>query len=473
MPLTFGLPIPVVITDFAKSKSYSKDRGTRINKAFSYLAHDKTGTPYDRYALGSFAQRTSIPQNATIKYRIDCQSKIDSGTPVESNIGPQMTMELSWTALDATMAPYKDANSYQRQFCQDDSVQVVKMFALDSAQADEFSTVKTQGLKDRKKAKELYRGEYASFHLLSDGITGVFRLGTVAPNKLHEPYPDFYANIDEGFAALEAAGVTKLIVDLQSNSGGIICWGRYVLQTLFPQTVDSPYVYSLRASPLAQALTWATFWQDQEVKSPFGGLVDPMTGKEFVTDSWMNPGSRLPRRKGTFSREVTDRFCSAVQDIKGDSEDTMFEPQDIILLTNGLCGSTCAVLALQLHERYGVRTVAVGGEHGQSMMFTSFPGGAVQGNNTLWVQRIRKVFKTLPESAYTKGLEALLPKQLLANGQLAFTFRQVMSVSQPDQVSEYMRIPSEYRMDYTSARFRLPSILWEDVRDKVWEGMSR
>ncbi|KAF9092345.1 hypothetical protein BGX23_004388 [Mortierella sp. AD031] len=178
----------------------------------------------------------------------------------------------------------------------------------------------------------------------------------------------------------------------------------------------------------------------------------------------MNPGDKLQGREGTFSKKVTDRFCGAVDSIKGSADDALFKAEDILVLTNGYCGSTCAILALQLHERHGVRTMAVGGHHGQSMAFTSFPGGAVQANNTLWIQRVQKVFKTLPAYIRTPQLESLVPKELPVNGQLAFTFRQVMSVSDEDQVSEYMRIPSEFRMDYTTARFRMPSVLWEDVR---------
>ena len=267
---------------------------------------------------------------------------------------------------------------------------------------------------------------------------------------------------------MEAAGATRLIIDLQNNSGGIICWGRYVLQTLFPHTVDSPYIYNLRSSPLAQALARATFTNDQDIESPYMGLVDPNTGDELDDESWMVPGTTLPGREGFFSNHVTDRYCAAVEDIKGSSDETPFKAENMVILTNGFCGSTCAVLALQLHERYGVRSVAIGGHHGESMAFTSFPGGAVQANNTQWVSRIQQVFDMLPESAHTNKLRALLPQQLPANGQLAFTFRQVMSAAYPDRVSEYMRIPSEFRMDYTSARFRMPSILWEDVRKEVF-----
>ncbi|KAF9284559.1 hypothetical protein BGZ88_009923 [Linnemannia elongata] len=461
-----GQPAFDVVTKFAATKSYSKDRGVRLNKAFSYLAHDRTGSAYDRYALGTFAQRTKVPSNATIEYKIDCSAKQSKSTPEETPI--QTTMVLAWSALDTTMLPYDDAPSYRRQFCSQDSIQTVKKFVLDSADADDFGSVKTELHNGRKKSRELYRGPYASFHMLSDGITAVFRLGTESPNKQGNYKAGFYKNIDNGFAAMEAAGAKKLIIDLQNNSGGIICWGRYVLQTLFPNTVDSPYIYSLRASPLAQVLAKATFLYEQDVISPYEGLVDPATGEEVTDASWMTPGDKLHGREGKFSKKITDRFCGAVDEIKGAADEALFQPDDILILTNGYCGSTCAVLALQLHERYGVRTVAVGGHHGQSMAFTSFPGGAVQANNTLWVQRVQKVFNSMPILTRTPLIESLLPQTLPANGQLAFTFRQVMSANDEDQVSEYMRIPSEFRMDYTSARFRMPSVLWEDVREEVW-----
>ncbi|KAG0310680.1 hypothetical protein BGZ99_000213 [Dissophora globulifera] len=484
-----GKPAFDVITEYVKSKAYSKDRGVRINKAFSYLGHDKTGSPYDRYTLGTFAQRTAIPSNSTIEYKIDCQAKIEA---VSSSVRAKTakpsfktTLELAWSAMDATMSPFTDAASYHKQFCSSGSTQIVKKFILDSAKADDFDAVTIPNLsRNRKKSVELFRGPYASFHLLSDGVTGVFRLGTESPDKSQpvqergngvkagkdggSDYPSFYENIDEGFAALENAGAEKLIIDLQNNAGGIICWGRYVLQTLFPATVASPYIYSLLASPLAQALAKATFQYDEDVESPYEGLVDPQTGEEVTSESWIVPGQKLPGREGLFSSQVTDRHCPAVEDIKQSADEAPFRAKDIVLLTNGYCGSTCAVLALQLHERYGVRTVAIGGEHGQSMMFSSFPGGAVQANNTLWVQHVREVFEVLPQKARTAELEAMVPKQLPANGRLAFTFRQVMSASEPDKVSEYRRIESEFRMDYTVARFRMPTVLWEDVRDTVW-----
>ncbi|KAG0204408.1 hypothetical protein BGX28_003624 [Mortierella sp. GBA30] len=461
-----------VVTEYAKTKCYSKDRGVRLNKAFAYLAHDKTGSAYDRFALGTFAQRSSIPPKATVDYKIDCQSKIQASTSASVNIPRQTSIELSWSALDATMAPYSDSESYREQFCSDDSIQTVKKFVLDSASADDFSPGRVHVHNGRKKSKELYRGPYASFHMLSDGTTAVFRLGTESPSQENGDRSSFYSNIDEGFAALEAAGAERLIIDLQNNSGGIICWGRYVLQTLFPHTIDAPYIYNLRASPLAQALAKATFAFEQDATSPYIGLVNPDSGDEVNDDSWMIPGATLPGREGRFSEKVTDRYCAAVDDIKGSSDDGAFKAENMVILTNGFCGSTCAVLALQLHERYGVQSVAIGGHHGESMAFTSFPGGAVQANCTQWVNRVQDIFDTLPDSAHKERFRALLPQQLPANGQLAFTFRQVMSALYPDKVAEYMRVPSEFRMDYTSARFRMPSILWEDVREEVWGAIT-
>ncbi|KAG0357589.1 hypothetical protein BG005_003373 [Podila minutissima] len=464
-----GQPAFEAVTEYARTKSYSKDRGVRLNKAFSYLGHDNTGS-FDRYSLGTFAQRTFIPTNATIDYKIDCTAKFGPERSTNASASSLITLNLAWSALDSTMTPFTDGASYRQQFCSDNSIQTVKKFVLDTASPDDFSTVKVHLHGERKKSRELFRGPYASFHLLSDGITAVFRLGTESPNKLDAKHKGFYINIDNGFASMEAAGAKKLIIDLQNNSGGIICWGRYVLQTLFPQTVDSPYIYNLRASRLAQALAHATFTYDQATNSPYEGLVDPETGFEVEDVSWMIPGIPLPGREGAFSKRVTDRYCPMIDEIKGDAEDAKFRPEDIVILTNGFCGSTCAVLALQLHERYAVRTMAIGGHHGQSMVFASFPGGAVQANNTHWVHRVQAVYSTLPARMRTRELESSVPRQLPANGALAFTFREVMSASRPEQVSEYMQIPSEFRMDYTSARFRMPSLLWEDVRKEVWGG---
>ncbi|KAG0329285.1 hypothetical protein BG000_000133 [Podila horticola] len=460
------------VSEFARTKSYSKDRGVRLNKAFAYLSLDKSGGPFDRYSLGTFAQRSSIPANATIEYKIDCTAKLGSSFSTDSSDPSSITLNLAWSALDATMAPYTDGASYKQQFCSDNGIQTVKKFVLDTASPDDLSTDKVHLRGGSKRSRELFRGPYASFHLLSDGITAVFRLGTESPNKLDAKHEGFYTNIDNGFASMEDVGAKKLIIDLQNNSGGIICWGRYVLQTLFPQTVDAPYIYNLRASRLAQALAQATFTYDQVANSPYDGLVDPETGYEVEDASWMIPGIPLPGREGAFSKKVTDRYCPVVEEIKGDPEDAMFKAEDIVILTNGFCGSTCAVLALQLHERYGVRTMAIGGHHEQSMVFTSFPGGAVQANNTQWVRRVQAIYSNLPARMRTKELDSLVPRQLPANGQLTFTFREVMSASRPEQVSEYMQIPSEFRMDYTSARFRKPSILWEDVRNEVWKGQG-
>ncbi|KAG0232698.1 hypothetical protein BGW42_007952 [Actinomortierella wolfii] len=470
-----GKPAFEVMVDFARTKAYSKDRSVRLNKVFANLVHDRTGSYFDRYTLGAFAQRTHIPHNATVTYTIDCSAKHtssatkawDEDSSMEEPPQPQ-TFDLEWSALDATTRPYNSAKTFRNQFCTFDGSKTTKKFVLDNAVADDFHS--GHGLRHdiRLKSRELYRGPYASFHMLQDGETAVFRLATEEPNKDDKDHRMFYSNIDDGLEIIKDAGATKLIIDLQNNSGGIICWGRYVLQVLFPQTVESPYIYNLRASPLAQALAISTFNYKGDEVSPYEGLIDPLTGDEVQGADWIVPGVTLANRTGLFSHRVTDRYCSRAARLRESDAEVPFEAKDIVLLTNGYCGSTCAVLALQLKERYNVKTVAIGGHHDESMMFTSFPGGAVQANNTLWTERVHQLYAALPQEMRTPEMNARVPKYIPANGQLAFTFREVMSASQPDMVSEYMRIPSDYRMDYTTSRFRLPSILWEDVRQLVW-----
>ncbi|KAF9976940.1 hypothetical protein BGZ73_007450 [Actinomortierella ambigua] len=489
------MPAFDVMVEYASEKSYSKDKGVRLNKVFSNLVHDRTGGFYERYTLGAFAQRTYLPHNATVTYNIDCSTKHAANTRARSLQGREIRLDeqnvnkststtkapsspkaplqtkliLEWSALDASTRPYNSAKSFRKEFCTFDGSKTTKKFVLDSTVADDFHSGHGLHHDIRLKSRELHRGPYASFHLLQDGLTAVFRLVTEEPHKDDKDHRLFYNNIDVGMAKIKGAGARRLIVDLQNNSGGIICWGRYVLQTLFPQTVDSPYIYNLRASPLAQTLAVSTFWyKDDSDISPYEGLIDPITSEPVLDDTWMVPGVQLANRTGQFSHEVTDRFCTRVAELKDSQVDSPFEASNIVILTNGYCGSTCAVLALQLKERYNVSTVAIGGHHDQSMMFTSFPGGAVQANHTLWTERIHQLYRVLPGELRTVNMDASVPQFIPANGQLTFTFREVMSTSQPGMVSEYMRIPSDYRMDYTTARFRLPSILWDDVRKLVW-----
>ncbi|KAJ3283056.1 hypothetical protein HK104_010575 [Borealophlyctis nickersoniae] len=56
----------------------------------------------------------------------------------------------------------------------------------------------------------------------------------------------------------------------------------------------------------------------------------------------------------------------------------MWPVEDVVLLTNGLCGSTCAHAARLASDEVGIRVIVKGGTlHSRPFTFSAFPGGNV------------------------------------------------------------------------------------------------
>lgn len=160
--------------------------------------------------------------------------------------------------------------------------------------------------------------------------------------------------------AAKAAGRTRLILDLQGNSGGSIANLAALYFSLFPGST-LPVQFQARAHPqlpwlLAQrnASNFTLPWVFQiyrrldntpfpsassfigPVITPFGNTTTPATWDEnYVLPAHLNftlPWNSPP-----------------------------FHPSNITILTDGRCGSACAMVVTMLTHAHGVRTVAIGG----------------------------------------------------------------------------------------------------------------
>lgn len=50
-----------------------------------------------------------------------------------------------------------------------------------------------------------------------------------------------------------------------------------------------------------------------------------------------------------------------------------FKPQDIVIVGNGQCASTCAQFTTVMHERHGTRMVVFGGKPGEPLEYKGTP----------------------------------------------------------------------------------------------------
>jgi hypothetical protein len=184
-----------------------------------------------------------------------------------------------------------------------------------------------------------------------------------------------------------AAGKTKLIIDLQANGGGTILQGYDLFKQLFPD--EDPYgasrfrahgsidligkAYSAVASlgprekqgrnytiQLAQQ-SYFDYHTDMTVEGqPFSSWADKFGPIESNGDMY----TKLSRWNLSdpfvpfFSGGINVTGYGPLANVTGPPK---FEPENIVIVTDGYCASTCTIFTELLTQQAGVKTIAMGG----------------------------------------------------------------------------------------------------------------
>ncbi|KAH7408226.1 hypothetical protein DE146DRAFT_365948 [Phaeosphaeria sp. MPI-PUGE-AT-0046c] len=188
--------------------------------------------------------------------------------------------------------------------------------------------------------------------------------------------------------------VSKVVIDLQTNTGGNVYLAYNTFKQLFYH-ID-PYAASrIRSHKLADVLgnTYSTWWKeleqdfdgDNELNGEYynytaadewvvGNRINAASGRNF--SSWAEYSSQVTVKGDKFSAaqrfNLSDEvFDSAAFDgwipygygiaIDDNATPQVWDPKDIVILTDGACASTCALFVELMSHQAGVRTVAVGG----------------------------------------------------------------------------------------------------------------
>ncbi|KAF2826188.1 hypothetical protein CC86DRAFT_25972 [Ophiobolus disseminans] len=183
-----------------------------------------------------------------------------------------------------------------------------------------------------------------------------------------------------------AAGKTKLILDLQANGGGTILQGYDLFKQLFPDM--DPYganrfraheaidvigqTYSAIASlgprtgtgnvTIASAQSsWFDYHNDMTVDGePFSsweekyGPVEVNGDKYTTLNRWNLSDVYIPQASGGIN--VTG--YNSLANVTGPPK---FKPENIVIVTDGYCASTCTIFTEFLTQQAGVKTIAMGG----------------------------------------------------------------------------------------------------------------
>ena len=308
---------------------------------------------------------------------------------------------------------------------------------------------------------------------------------------------------------------TKLIIDVSSNGGGNIYQGYNVFKNLFPDLY--PYQTSReRAHPALNGIGQiASKYTNSSVY--FAAL---NATSELPLAFLAYPGSELNYREAANAQD--QNFASwadlyGPHQYKGDNFTSLFQPNltlpqnvlvagidvngfstrsntppsrpfpsssDIIILTDGICASTCSIFVELMREVAGVKVVTVGGRpNGQSSMAAV---GGTRGTRT-WsfgaINAFANASQTIAELQGTvddvkllndTGVTALIKayEQVAVRGSGYVNSRDLISkADQQDGVPAQFRYdPADCRIWYTAKSAFSPEALWEDVVKVAWGG---
>ncbi|KAF9629447.1 Peptidase S41 [Lasiodiplodia theobromae] len=231
---------------------------------------------------------------------------------------------------------------------------------------------------------------------------------------------EFQSTAREFLAEARAAGKTKLVIDVSANGGGTILLGYDLFKQLFP-AIDA-----FAAADRARA-TEALDLLGEKFSDIAAGVPRTLEGVEtnetlyeleadvvssylnFRTDtkpdgtafgSWADKFGPVPSAKGDeytdLSRwnlsDVLTPFNSGDIWVTGYGEGVKnatqpFKAEDIVVMTDGYCASTCTIFSRLMQDLAGVKYVAMGGRSPSSSSSTPITqaiGGVKGTNNWPW-----------------------------------------------------------------------------------------
>ena len=234
----------------------------------------------------------------------------------------------------------------------------------------------------------LDNGGVITGYFLNDGVTAVLSIPSFEVTG--ESVLSFSTTIGDFISQTKAAGLTRIIIDLQRNQGGSDLLAVDAFKQFFP-SIDPFNGARLRANDFGDSLgtTFTTYYTTQQLNESFYEALsadvwvapvylNAATGANFT--SWPEFFGPHPDRGDLFTTVQRDNLSSIIFDENAtDDSDTSsgiviygygnrsatspqpFSADQIILLSDAFCSSSCATFVELMHHQGGARTVVAGG----------------------------------------------------------------------------------------------------------------
>ncbi|EKM57181.1 uncharacterized protein PHACADRAFT_160711 [Phanerochaete carnosa HHB-10118-sp] len=307
-----------------------------------------------------------------------------------------------------------------------------------------------------------------------NGSTGVIKSFILPSNKtgvmfvgsFEGDFNQFQTDTDAAIKQFKASGVTRLLVDLTNNGGGFVCLGQFLHQYLVGTTnlgnAGNPGFQSTnRGNTLAKKI----------VASDIAlGLNDNLSF--YTPDNWaflnntemplthnyINPS--VPFTVNGVTDQDSQRFFDTcdLEFVVEPPEESPFDLNNVAIVSNGDCASTCAMFSTLMFERHQTKVAVFGGKPGEQLQYKGMAG-----NQVLEWTDIDNEIKT----ANLKD-DPLAPPDLLVNADFRHNWRTAWSFFNEQLPIAYVSELPQFRFPYTNATYNNPEALWTFAESKLF-----
>ncbi|CAJ0840704.1 6723_t:CDS:2 [Entrophospora sp. SA101] len=461
-------PALEVLTNYAyKNVFRSRDLGVRFNRVLSNLVY-KNGHFITSNFNQLFTRRSLLPESPIVTYTLKCHNYDDNQLTLKKKI------KRHWIAMSSRYDDFKDSQSYWENVCvKANQDEMIDDETLDKAQ--ELTLAQSYDHYDIGHGELVYKGQISGYYMVDDiGVAVVPSLSSV--NGMTEK--DMMEEILNGFQVLEQGGAQKLVLDFSNNRGGSISVANFFNDLLFPEThpnfpndmkLSKQIMAAFKVAhslPEIKMIFSTQYLLGYDTKKPFKNLKElfgnnlSLRGNQKVRytskfiDSYVEKSMNEILPSSSSSSDLNVDFENYHKNYKKYSSSMLpWNSTNIIIITNGVCGSSCALITQHLSEVHNVKTVAVGGFVSQKLSYSSFPGGAVYSE------------KLLHKSLKRMGLYSnpIFPMPFLIKAKMSFPIREVYSIKHKNKVLDFLFSPANYRLYYDEENVRDPSKLWVEA----------
>ncbi|KAI9498790.1 hypothetical protein BDB00DRAFT_950001 [Zychaea mexicana] len=407
-----------------------------------------------------------LPAQEIHAYKLRCLKK---GTkPTDEDYDEPFTVKVPWVA--EVPQGFSDADSYWQSYCQSSYASSSPFGKRNAAwtegtsdelkrihEGQAFDLAPTGNSNDAGTSAD---GRYMKFIELDEKV-GVIDIQSFSVDM--QDRAEFAANFTAGLEKFEKNGIEKIILDLSQNGGGDACAGEYIINSFFNSTPD--YMSDVKYSPFLERVIekaydeQSTKWYDYRSES-HPSQASPDWYTETVT--YKRGGQDVK-----FSQPITLSCDSWDAGVQKQYQNTRWKGSDLLILSDGRCGSTCAIVASRLRLSHKVPALGFGGIRGNRMQYASFPGGESE--------RLSGFLMDLQSLGLENDPDA--PSPFPERADMGWTFREVYrpienkkSMGDERHLLEYSANFADCRLYFDDDNADDVQVLWKQVAKIVLDG---